>query len=128
MASQNNSGNQFDHLHSVTIVATARVESNRFIAFDGTHATSAGAAKDSQGVTQHGADIGEAVTALTSYSGLVQCGEALAQFAFVKPAADGSGKAIAGTATDNCGRALGATSAADQLVEVQLTTHVHPAA
>jgi len=127
MPSQNNSGLQYDKQHGVTIEATARLEKARFIAFDGTHATSAGAAKDSQGISETAADIGEVVTAITSYSGLVQSGEALAQFAFVKPAADGSGRAIAGTATENCGRTLGATSAADQLVEVQVTKHVHAA-
>ena len=35
------------------------------------------------------------------------------------------GKAIAGTLADHCGRALGAATAAGQLIEAQLYKHVH---
>ena len=125
MPSQNNSGRQYDKQHGLTIVATAAILASRFVAYDGTHATSAGAAKDSQGVSETAADVDQALTIVTGYSYLVEAGEAIAQFAFVKPAGDGSGKAIAGTATENCGRALGASTAAGQLIEVQILRHVH---
>lgn len=127
MASQNNTGRQFDKRHAVTIVATAALEANRFVAYDGTHATSVGGAKDAQGITEQQAAIGEAVSAITSYSGLVETSAAIALGDYVKPAADGSGKAAVGAANDHCGRALG-VAAIGQLVEVQIVQHLHPAA
>ena len=118
-------GKQYDKEHAVTVVATAIVVANRFIGFDGAHATSAGSAHDSQGIGESDAAIGQAVSVITEYSGLVEAGEAIAQFAFVKPAADGSGKAVNGTATDHCGRALEAVSAAGQLLEAVVLPHRH---
>ncbi|MBN9477374.1 MAG: DUF2190 domain-containing protein [Bordetella sp. SCN 67-23] len=128
MASQNNTGRQYNKTHAVTIVATAAVEQYRFIAYDGTHATSAGGTKDSQGITETAGAIGEAVSAITAYSGLVVASEAIAFGAFVKPAADGTGRAAVGAADDYCGRALGAATAAGDIIEIQPLTHVHPAA
>lgn len=128
MASQNNTGRQFSKLTAITIVATAAVAAARFAAYDGGHATSAGGAKDAQGISEHSAEIGQAFSAITSYSGLVEASEAIAFGAYVKPAADGSGRAAVGTATDHCGRALGAASAAGQLFECQIVQHLHPAA
>lgn len=127
MASQNNTGRQYDKQHSVTIVATAAVAAYRFIAYDGGPATSAGGAKDAQGATESAAEVGEAVSAITSYSGLVEAGGAIAFGDFVKPAADGSGRAIVGAANECCGRALGAAAGAGQIIEVQLLRHVHAA-
>lgn len=125
MASQNNTGRQYSKLHSITMVATVALLANRFAGYDGAHATSAGAAHDSQGITESAAEVGDAVSVITGYSGLVEANEAIAFGAFVKPAADGSGKAAVGTATDYCGRALGAATAAGQLIEVQPLPHRH---
>ena len=127
MPSQNNSGLQYDKQHAVTIVATVAITACRLVGFDGAFATSAGGVHDAQGISETDADVGQAFSAITCYSGLVECSEALAFGDFVKPAADGSGKAAKGTATENCGRALGATGAAGQKVEVQFTKHVHAA-
>lgn len=127
MASQNNTGRQFDKRHAVTVVATAALVRGRFVAYDGTHAPAApaSAAKDSQGVAEESAAIGEAVSVVTDYSYLVEASEPIAFGAYVKPAADGSGKAAVGSATDHCGRALGAAAAAGNLFEVQILRHVH---
>ncbi|QPF74196.1 DUF2190 domain-containing protein [Roseateles sp. DAIF2] len=122
MPSQNNSGRQYDKRHGVTIVATAAVAANRFAAYDGGHATSAGGVKDSQGISETPAAIGEAFTAVTDYSYPVEASEPIALFDYLKPAADGSGRAAVGTATAHCARALGA-AAAGQLVEAQIVTH-----
>lgn len=108
-------GKQYDKEHAVTVIATAAVTANRFVGFDGAHATSAGAAHDSQGISETDAAIGQAFPVITEYSGVVEAGEAFAQFAFVK--ADANGKAITGTATDYCGRALEASSGAGAFVE-----------
>lgn len=123
MPSQNNTGRQFDKQHAVTVVATAAVAAHRFIAYDGAYPTVAGGADDVQGITENAAEIGEAVSVVTSYSYLVEAAEAVAFGALVKP--DVSGKAVAGTAADHCGRALGAGTQAGQLIEVQLYKHVH---
>lgn len=122
MPSQNNSGNQFDERHAVTLVATAALAANRFIAYDGGYATSAGGVKDAQGVSKHAAAVDEAVAITTSYSQLVEAGAAISFGDYVKPGANGV--AVVGTITDCCGRALGA-AALGQLVEVQITRHVH---
>ena len=123
MPSQNNTGRQFDKRHSVTIVAMAALASCRFAAYDGGYPTAAGGAKDVQGVTENAAEVGEAVALTTGYSAPVEVGEAINQFALVKP--DATGRAVVGTAADHCGRALGASTVAGQLIEVQLYKHVH---
>ncbi len=128
MPSQKNSGRQFDKQHAVTIVAVAALGAARFAGYDGMHATSAGGVKDAQGVTEHAAEIGEAVSLITSYSAPVEASEAIAFGAYVKPAADGSGRAAVGTATEHCGRALGAPAGAGAIFECQLVKHQHPAA
>lgn len=123
MPSQNNSGRQYDKQHAVTLVAMATLAACRFVAYDGGYPTAAGGAKDVQGVTETAADVGEAVSAITGYSALVEAGEAIAFGALVKT--DVVGKAMAGSAADHCGRALGAATAAGQLIEVQVLKHVH---
>lgn len=128
MPSQNNTGAQYDKQHAVTLVLIAAVGACRFIGYDGAHATSAGGVHDSQGITEYAGVAGDAVTAITSYSGLVEASEVIAFGDFVKPAADGSGRAALGTATDHCGRALGGASAVGVLFEVERLKHVHPAA
>ena len=96
MASQNNTGRQYDKTHAVTLVATAAVAACRFIAYDGGYPSVAGGAKDAQGVTEHAAEVGEAVVAITGYSALVEAEAAIAFGALVKVGTDG--KAITGTA------------------------------
>lgn len=123
MASQNNTGRQFDKQHAVTLVAIAALAAHRFVAYDGGYPSVAGGAKDCQGVTETAAEIGDAVTAVTGYSYLVEAEAAIAFGALVKVGTDGM--AITGTAADHCGRALGAATQAGQLIEVQLYKHVH---
>lgn len=118
---------QFDKTHAVTVLATAAIAANRFVSYDGTHTAAAPASgvKDAQGVSEEAAAVGEAVSVITGYSALVEASAAIAVGAYVKPAADGSGKAAAGALADHCGRALSAATAAGQLLEVQITEHVH---
>lgn len=123
MPSQNNTGRQFDKTHAVTLVASVALAAHRFIAYDGAYPTTAGGAKDVQGVSETAADAGDALSVVTGYSYLVEAAEALAFGALVAP--DASGRAVAGTAANHCGRALGAAAQAGQLVEVQLYKHVH---
>ena len=123
MASQNNTGRQFDKQHAVTLVATAVLAAYRFVAYDGGYPSIAGGAKDCQGVTESAAEIGEAVSVVTGYSYPVEAEAAIAFGAYVKVGTDG--KAITGSAADHCGRALGAATQAGQLIEVQNYKHVH---
>ncbi len=125
MASQNNSGLQFSKRFAVTLVAMAAMVANRFVAYDGGYATSAGGAKDCQGVTESDVAINDAVSVVTDYSYLVEASVAIAFGDYIKPAADGSGRAAVGTLTDHCGRALGAAAGAGQLFECQIVKHVH---
>jgi hypothetical protein len=125
MSSQNNSGLQHQKDDAVTVVCTAAIAINRIVAYDGTYATAAGGAKDAQGVSEAPGAIGEAISVVTEYSYLVECSEAIAFGAYVKPAVDGTGRGAAGTLTDHCGRALGATTVAGQLFEMQIVKHVH---
>lgn len=120
-------GKQYNKLHAVTVVAAAAIAANRFVGYDGAHATSAGGLHDSRGVSEHGAATGGAVSTVTSYSYLVETGAAVAAGDFLKPAADGSGKAIVGGADDHCARALEA-AALGALVEAEILKHRHPAA
>ena len=124
MSSQNNTGRQYDKQHAVTLVAIAALAAHRFVAYDGGYATSAGGVKDCQGVTETAAEIGDAVTAVTGYSYLVQAGAEIAFGAYVKPGADGV--AAVGAVDDHCGRALGAATQVGQLIEVQIVKHQHP--
>ena len=123
MTSQNNTGRQFDKRHAVTVVATIALAANRFAAYDGGYPDASGGAKDAQGVTETAATPGEAVAVVTSYSYLVEAAAPIAFGALVKP--DATGKAVAGTTAEHCGRALGAATQAGQLIEVQILQHVH---
>lgn len=125
MPSQNNAGLQHQKEAAITLVATVALAANRIVAYDGGYATAAGGAKDAQGVSETDAAVNDAVSVVTEYSYLVECSEAIAFGAYVKPAVDASGRAATGTLTDHCGRALGATTAAGQLFEMQIVKHVH---
>lgn len=123
MPSQNNSGLQFDKQHAITQVAQAALAPRRFVGYDGSPATSAGGLHDAQGIAEHGAAVGEAVCVVTRYSYLVEVDGAVAFGDYLKPAADGSGRATVGSATAHCARALGAAAAAGQFVEAQILPH-----
>ena len=124
MPSQNNSGAQHQKRFALTMVAVAALVANRFVAYDGTYATSAGGAKDSQGVTENDAAIGDALSVVTDYSYPVEASAAVAFGDYIKPAADGTGRAAVGAIGDHCGRALGA-AAVGQLFECQIVQHAH---
>jgi hypothetical protein len=124
MPAQNNTGRQYDKTHGVTIVAQVAIADARFVAFDGGYPTNAGGAKAVQGVSESNAAVGDALNLVTDYSALVEAGGAIAFGALVK--SDATGRAIAGTLADHCGRALGAAIATGQLIEVQLLQHTHP--
>ena len=117
-------GRQYDKQHAVTMLATAALAANRFLAHDGGYATNAGGTKDTIGVSESNAGIGDVFPVITGFSALVTAVEPIAQHAYVKPAADGSGMAATGTATDHCGRAMEA-AVAGQLVEVRILPHRH---
>ena len=122
-------GRQYDKQHATTLVATAALAANRFASYGGGYASGvagAGGSSDACGVTEHAVEVGEAVSVVTGYSYLVEAGATFAAGAFVKPGADG--KAVVGTITDHCARALEAATAIGQLVEVRLMPHVHPTA
>ena len=123
MPSQNNTGRQFDKQHAITLVATAALAAHRFVAYDGGYPTTAGGAKAAQGVTGTAAASGEAVSVVTGYSYLVEAGGAVAFGALVK--ADATGRAVTGSLSEHCGRALGAATAEGQLIEVEILKHVH---
>lgn len=126
MPSQNNSGAQHQKRFALTLVATAVLAASRIIAYDGGYASAAGGVKDAQGVSEsEAAAIGDAISVVTDYSYLVEASAAIAFGDYVKPAIDGTGRAAVGTLTDHCGRALGAATAAGQLVEMQIVKHVH---
>lgn len=120
-------GRQYQKTNAVTLLALAAVAQYRFIAHDASYATSAGAAKDTLGVSESAASVGDVFPVVTGFSYLVESGEALAEHAFVKPDVGGTGKAITGTATDHCGRVMpgSSASAAGQLVEVRILPHRH---
>lgn len=124
MPSQNNPGRQYDKQHAVTVVATATLAAHRFVAYDGGYPSATGGAKAVQGIAETAAQPGEALPVVTGYSYLVEVAAPIAFGQLVKP--DATGKAVAGSLTEHCARALGAATQAGQLVEVQLLPHVHP--
>lgn len=118
---------QYDKQHATTIVAAAALAANRLVSFAGDYAVGtagAGGSTDACGVSESSAAIGEALSVITGYSAVVTAGAAIAAGAFVKPGT--SGKAITGSITDNCGRALEAAGADGDLIEVVLQNHIHP--
>ena len=124
MPSQNNPGRQYDKQHAITVEATAELAAHRFIAYDGGYPSAAGGAKAVQGIAETAAQVGDALSVVTSYSYLVEAAAAIAFGQLVKP--DAAGQAVVGSLTEHCARALGAATQAGQLVEVQLLPHVHP--
>lgn len=128
MASQNNTGRQFDKTHATTVVAQADIAAHRFVTYEGKQATATPAAAKNyvQGISEEAAASGQALSVVTAYSYLVEAAASgVAIGDYLKP--DANGKAVVGDATHHCARALGTTSAAGQLVEVQIVAHVNAA-
>lgn len=122
-------GRQYDKQHATTIIATAALLPNRFIGFGGAYAVGtagAGGLTDAAGVSETAAAVGDALSVVTGYSYTVVAGGPITKGAFIKPGTDG--KAVAGSITDNCGRALEAAAADGDLIEVRLQPHIHPTA
>ncbi|MDR1890117.1 MAG: DUF2190 family protein [Zoogloeaceae bacterium] len=117
----------YDKTHAVTVILTAPVAARRFVSYAGAHATSAGGEADAQGVSETAGETGEAISVITGYSALVEASAAIAAGAFVKPASDGTGRAVAGASNETSGRALTAAAAAGDVIEVELYRHVHAA-
>lgn len=118
------SGLQYDKQHAVTVVATAPVDAHRFIAYDGGYALGTAGLKDVQCISETAAEQGEAFCGVTGYSYPVLASVALALGDYVKPDADGSGRAAKGTASEHSARALHAVIA-DKLVECELVQRVN---
>ena len=108
---------------AVTVVLTSNVEANRLIGFDGAYATSAGNGHDVQGVSECAGVIGDAIAVVTEYSYIVDVAEPIPLHAYVKPAADSSGRAAVGTVADNCGIAIAVTATQ---IELAIQRHIHP--
>lgn len=123
MASQNNTGRQFDKQHAVTVVATIALLAHRFVSYAGAYPAAGGKANDSQGVSETSAQPGEALSVVTGYSYLVEAAEPIAYGDLV--VSDAAGRAKVATTTEHCGVALGAAVQAGQLIEVQICKHVH---
>lgn len=118
---------QYEKTHATTRVLTAAVAEARFVSYAGAHASAAaGGTADAQGVSEMEGAIGDAIPVVTGYSAIVEASAAIAAGAFVKPAADGSGRAVTGSSGDHCGRALTAAGDAGALFECEILTHVHP--
>jgi hypothetical protein len=114
---------QYEKTHATTVAVSATIPAHRFVGYDGAPATSAGDAHDAIGVSEFSAEQGEVVSAITGWSAIVEAGDAIAQFAFVKP--DAQGRAVTGATDETCGRALEAAAAAGDLIEVELYRHTH---
>lgn len=117
----------YDKTHSATVVATAALAANRFVAADGGYASATPDAgnKLAFGVSETAAAVGDAIAVTTGFSQLVEAGEAITKGAFVQPGTDG--KAAPGTIAKRCGVAASAATAAGQLIEVVLTPHIYTA-
>ncbi len=123
MPAQNNTGRQYDKQHAVTIEAQVALAANRFVSYGGTYPSAAGGANAVQGVSETAAAVGEALSLVTGYSYLVVAAAAIPFGSLVAP--DATGQAVVGTLASHCGRALGASTQAGQLIEVQLYRHAH---
>lgn len=89
--------------HSITRIASAVVSAWRFININGAHAASSA---DVVAISEQAAAVDKAFSAVTGYSCWVECAEAIAAGDLVRPAADGSGRAVRGFPGDACGRAM----------------------
>lgn len=101
--------------HSLTRIASAAVAAWRFVNIAGAHATSP---SEAIGISEQAAAANKAFSAVTGYSCWVEAAEAISEGDWVRPAADGTGRAARGAGGDACGRALG-SAAVGKLVEVR---------
>lgn len=127
MASQNNTGRQFDKVHAVTIVAQGAIAANRFVTYGGLQAsaTLTDGSFFAQGVSEEDATTGDALSIVTGYSYLVESAANLKVGDLVKPDLDG--RAVLGSDAEHCGRVLGGgdgSGTAKPLIEVQILPHV----
>jgi hypothetical protein len=119
---------QYEKTHATTVIATTAILPNRFVSYAGGYASGAvgaGGLPDVIGISETGAEIGEAVSVVTAYSYPVEAGGEIAVGNHVKPGV--AGRAVVGSLTDRCGIALQAAGAAGGVIEVRLLPHVHPA-
>lgn len=116
-------GRQFNKDDAVTVVVTAPLAQFRFVGYDGGYATSAGAGHDSRGLSEFNAETGEALSVVTEVSYTAEAGAAIAKWAYVKPGVDG--KAVTGSETDHCGRALEAATGDGAFFECEILPHRH---
>ena len=124
-------GRQYEHLHTTTVVlstaaAVMGLSANRFISLDGNYATSAGGLKDSLGVSKEASYQGS-IAVITSYTAVVELGGTVQPGDYLKPADDGSGRAVAGTADEHCARVRSATEGGDEgdFIEAIIYPHRH---
>jgi hypothetical protein len=104
-------------LHSITVMASEAVRGRRFVSIDGRHAATSA---DAVGISEQDCEPGRALSALTGYSGLMEAAGAIPFGSLVKPASDGSGRAVIGSGTDYCGRAMTAAVRAGDALVVRL--------
>lgn len=102
-------------LQAETVTATAAITANRFCTKAGAHAAAAGRAL---GVSRNSAAIGELCTVDTLGTAVVEVGGAIAVDAAVE--ADASARAVTKSAGVTLGRALTASSATGQFIEILL--------
>lgn len=102
-----------DKTHSITLFASAIVEARRFVDKTGAHASTAATAA---GISEQKQFAGKPFSAVTGYAYEVDAAEAISEGAFVKPSADGSGRAVLGSVSDNCGYALTGSLAGQKIL------------
>lgn len=124
-------GRQYEHLHTTTVLLSAAALAAglleaRFISLDGNYATSDGGLKDSLGVSKANSYQGS-IPVITGYTAVVELGGTVQPGDFLKPADDGSGRAVAGTATDHCARVRSATEGGEEghFIEAIILPHRH---
>ena len=124
-------GRQYEFIHATTVVLAADVgpeglSEYRFISKDGHYATSAGGLKDSLGTSAQDSYQG-AIPVITGYTGLVMLGGTVQPGDFLKPADDGSGRAVAGTADEHCAVVRSSTEGGTEgnIIEVIIVPHRH---
>lgn len=122
-------GRQYEKIHATTVRVpdVAEGKANRFIAIDGNYATSAGTVKDSLGISEDDKYQGT-ITVITNYSGVIELSEAVVPGDYLRPAADGTGRAEKGSATDHCARVRSAEKggAVGEFIEAIILPHIHP--
>ncbi|MBS0473889.1 MAG: DUF2190 domain-containing protein [Proteobacteria bacterium] len=116
-----------DVTHAILRTAVEKIRARRFVSWEGMYAASDGEpGEDSCGVSLMHADELDVVVVITHYSASVEAAEPIEFGAYVRPADDGSGRAVTGSMHNHCGRALRAARGAGSFFEVQLLPHHHP--